>query len=129
MDNNEKNNRIAEALSLRNMKPVELCEKSGVKKSALSHWTSQHWQPKQKPLMAMARALQVSEMWLAGYDVPMERPKEQIKMDELAKLIHRLRQDEALKKLCLNVAELNNEQFSIINNMVNELLKINSQQS
>lgn len=128
MESFERKNRISEALTIRNMKQVELCEKAKVGKSSVNHWISQHWQPKQKALMAMARALDVSEMWLAGYDVPMERPMEQVKMDELAKLILRLKKDEKLKKLCLNAAELNNDQINIIDNMVNELLKINSQQ-
>lgn len=129
MDNYERKNRIAEALRIRNFKQVELVEKTGLSKSAINNWIAQRWQPKQKALMAMARALDVSEMWLAGYDVPMERPVEQVKMDELAKLVHRLRKDEKLKKLCLNIAELENDQINIIENMVNELLKISSQQN
>lgn len=129
MDNHERENRIAEALNIRGLKQVELVEKTGLNKSAINNWIAQRWQPKQKAIMAMARALEVSEMWLAGYDVPMERPVEQVKADELARLIHVLRQDDKLKKLCLNIAELNNEQFNVIDNMVNELVKVNSQQN
>ena len=125
MDNLERQNRIAEALNIRNMKPVELCEKSGVAKSSLSRWMKQYWQPKQKPLMAMARALEVSEMWLAGYDVPMERPIEQVKMDELAQFIQFIRKNEDIKRLCMNIAKLDKEQIIIIENLVNEFGKVN----
>lgn len=118
-------NRIEEALNKRGMKAVDLVEKSGVKKSSLSSYISQRWQPKQKALVAMARALDVSELWLAGYDVPMERPVEQIKTEELAVFIHQLRKNEELKKLCLSISSLNENQFLIIKNMVSEFDKLN----
>lgn len=126
MDNYERENRIAEALEIRGIKQIELCEKAGVSRSALSHWIKQRWQPKQKPLMAMARALDVSELWLAGYDVDMKRPAEQVRADELALLVHRLRKDERLKKLFLSICTLNSDQLSIVENMAAEFNKINS---
>ena len=69
MTSYERKNRIAEALTLRGMKQVELVEKSGIPKSSINNWISQRWQPKQEALYKMAKALDVSEMWLAGYDV------------------------------------------------------------
>lgn len=126
MDNYERQNRIREALSIRNMKQVELCEKSGVKKSSLNHWINQKWQPKQAPLMKMARALDVSEMWLAGYDVPMERPVAQKKNDELTQLIFEVKENEDLKDLFTSICNLNSEQRNTIKSMVNELSKINT---
>lgn len=128
MENYERQNRVSEALKIRNMKQVELCEKAGVKKSSLSHWLKQHWQPKQKALYAMARALDVSEMWLAGYDVPMERAPEQKRADELVKLIHLLRNDEKLKNVLISMCKLNSDQLSIVENMINEFNKVNSQE-
>lgn len=123
MDKNIQKNRIEEALKLRGLKAVELVEKSGVKKSSLSSYISQRYQPKQKALLSMARALEVSELWLAGYDVPMERPVEQIKADELVLLIHRLRNNEDLKNLCMSLSNLNEAQISIIKSMVKEFSK------
>ena len=125
MESFERKNRIAEALSIRNLKPVALCEKSGVSQSALSSYISQRWQPKQKPLMAMAKALGVSEMWLAGYDVPMERPAEQVKMDNLAQVVNVIRKDERLTNLVINLSKLSEEQLKTIESMVEELTKVN----
>ena len=122
----ERNNRIREALALRNMKQVELCEKTGIAKGTLNNWLAQRWQPKQEPIMKMAQALDVSEMWLAGYDVPMERPIEQKKSDELAQLIHSIRSDKDLKNLFISICNLTVEQRQTITSMVNELCKINS---
>lgn len=121
MGNYERKNRIAEALNVRNMKPIELAEKSGISKSSLSSYMSQRWQPKQKPLYTMAQVLGVSEMWLAGYDVPMERSVEQINADELAQYVNLLRKNSRLMELMKNAAKLNENQLSVVENMVNEL--------
>lgn len=126
MTNYEKRNRIREALVIRNMKQVELCEKTGLKKSSINNWLAQRWQPKQDAIMKLAKVLDVSEMWLAGYDVPMERPVEQKKSDELAQLIHSIRKDDSLKNLFLSICSLNNDQRKSIENLVNELAKVNS---
>lgn len=128
MDNYELKNRISEALSIRNMKAVELCEKSGVKKASLSHWISQHWQPKQKPLLAMAKVLDVSEMWLAGYNVPMERPIEQKRADELATLIHQLRKDSDLLNLVTMASKLSKDQRKVIEGIMSEFIKSDTQE-
>lgn len=124
----QRNNRIKEALDLRGMKQVELCEKTGLGKSSINNWISQRWQPKQHALLLMARALDVSEMWLAGYDVPKERPVEQVKMDQIARLTHRLKNDNRLSDLVISICKLSDSQFTTVETMVSELLKINSQQ-
>lgn len=100
MENSYKRkNRIAEALSLRAMKQIELCEKTGIKKASVNGWIKQNWQPKQDSLYKMAKALDVSEMWLAGYDVPMQRSPEQVKVDELTLLFNEIKNNERLKNL------------------------------
>ena len=122
----EKRNRIREALQIRNMKQVELSEKTGIAKGTINNWLNQRYQPKQKSLLSLAKALDVSEMWLAGYDVPMERPVLQKKSDELAQLIHSIRKDDDLKNLFLSIFSLTGEQRKTIESMVNELTKLNS---
>lgn len=126
MDSYECKNRIEEALNIRGMKQIELAEKSGISKGTINNWIKNKYQPKQKSLLVLARVLNVSEMWLAGYDVPMDRPVKQIEMDELAALINILRKNGKLKKLCMNIAQLDKNQYLIIENMVNELIKANS---
>lgn len=65
--------RIATALSLKKMKQAELCEKTKIPKSAMSQYISGAFEPKQDRIYLIAKALNVSEAWLMGYDVPMER--------------------------------------------------------
>ena len=65
--------RISRALSIRNMKQSELCNLTGIPKSAISQYISGAFEPKQDRIFLIAQALDVSEAWLMGFDVPMER--------------------------------------------------------
>lgn len=65
--------RIAQALDIKGMKQAELCKLAKVPKSSLSLYLSGAYEPKQNRIYDMARVLNVSEAWLMGYDVPMER--------------------------------------------------------
>lgn len=122
----ERKNRIKEALAIRNMKQIELAEKTGISRGTINNWISHRYQPKQTPLYKMAKVLEVSEMWLAGYDVPMERPIAQIKNDELVQLINNIRKNENLKNLFISICSLSSDQRKTIESMVSELTKLNS---
>jgi transcriptional regulator with XRE-family HTH domain len=76
--------RIAEALKIKEMKQAELCKIANVPKSSLSLYLSGAYEPKQDRVYDMAKALNVSEAWLMGYDVPMERQdrKENVSPEE-----------------------------------------------
>ena len=65
-------NRLNKAISLRNIKPIELAEKTGIDKSKISSYMSGRYKAKQDGIYLLAQALNVSEVWLMGYDVPME---------------------------------------------------------
>jgi transcriptional regulator with XRE-family HTH domain len=67
--------RISLALKIRNMKQSELCRLTGIPKSAMSQYVSGAFEPKQDRIYLLSQALNVSEAWLMGYDVPMEREK------------------------------------------------------
>lgn len=68
--------RITEALNIRGMKQADLCAKTGIPKSAISQYVSGAFEPKQDRLMLIAQALEVSPVWLMGFDVPMEQGME-----------------------------------------------------
>ena len=69
--------RIREAMQLRNKTQVELCEITGIPKSAMSQYVSGKFMPKQTRIYLLAKALNVNEAWLMGYDVPIERKNEE----------------------------------------------------
>lgn len=69
----ELRNRLNKALSIRNMKPLELSQKTKIPKSSISQYMSGYTKPKDDRIHYIAEALNVSEAWLMGFDVPMER--------------------------------------------------------
>lgn len=78
MSDNILGQRLQQALEKQHMKAIELARKSGVSRGIISSYISGRWKAKQTNIMRMAKALNVSEAWLMGYDVPMERPVEEI---------------------------------------------------
>lgn len=68
--------RISEGLKMRHMKQTELAERSGIGKGAISCYISGAYEPKQKNIYRIAKALNVSEAWLMGHDVSPERKED-----------------------------------------------------
>lgn len=65
--------RIKEGMELRQLKQSDLVEMTGISKGALSSYISGRYVPKQNNIFLIAKALNVSESWLMGNDVPLER--------------------------------------------------------
>lgn len=64
---------LKKAMSIRNISQAELCEKTKIPKSAMSQYVSGSFKPKQERTYLIAKALNVNEAWLMGYeDVSME---------------------------------------------------------
>lgn len=116
-------NRLSEALSLRAMRQVDLAERTGLTQSQINSWKRNRWQPKQEALYKMAKVLDVSELWLAGYDVPMERPVEQKKMDDLAEIIHKLRNNNKYVDIMNYIIKLDDTQLETVELMLEGLSK------
>lgn len=95
--------RMREAMSITGKKQVDIVKATGIDKGSISNYLSGRYEPKQEAIYKIALALNVSEMWLWGYDVPMERPKAQKNNDAIADIVVRLRTDEnfllAVKKI------------------------------
>jgi len=128
MEDYKRNNRIELALDIRGMKAVELAEKTKLSQASISHWMKQRWQPKADALGTMAKALDVSEMWLAGYECPMERPAKQKLHDEISALSEILEDNERLANLMLAIKSLTDTQLDSVENLVSEFAKLNSPQ-
>ena len=107
----ELRDRLQQALDRKNWKAVDLVEATGVPKGAISYYLSGKSKPKADRLYVIAQALDISEAWLLGYDVPMHRTDDQKKNDQLAKLIVRLRTDDGFYKTVSALAELTESQY------------------
>lgn len=67
--------RMKIALAYAKMKQIELSRLTGIDRGTISNYASGKYEPKSDAINKMAIALNVNEMWLWGYDVPMEREK------------------------------------------------------
>lgn len=76
-------NRIKIAMEQAGMRQTDLAREAGVDKGAMSHYLKGKYEPKQDIIYKLALALNVSEMWLWGYDCKKERVQEEIKKDPL----------------------------------------------
>ena len=65
--------RLQKAMSLRGMRAADLARDTGLSKARISQYTNGIYEPKQKALCQIAKALHVNELWLMGNDVPMEQ--------------------------------------------------------
>lgn len=65
--------RIKKALDMKGIKQADLVKLTGIGKSSISTYISGEYEPKQKNIYKIAKALDVNEAWLMGYDVPSGR--------------------------------------------------------
>ena len=106
--------RIKQGLQMRNMKQAELADKTGIDKGQISSYLSGKYKPKQENLSLLAAALDVSEYWLMGLDVPMEREGSEEAVREQRKRfeayvqgIYEMREPETVWKLYEQLTEEN----------------------
>lgn len=60
-------------MAIKNINQVDLCQRTGIPKSSMSMYLSGERSPRQNRLSQIAEKFNISEAWLMGYDVPMER--------------------------------------------------------
>lgn len=87
--------RINEGLKARDMTQADLCRITGIGKSAMSQYVNGSFGPRQDRIYLIAKALNVSEAWLMGFDVPMEKktpasPEESERIREFSELFGKL---------------------------------------
>jgi transcriptional regulator with XRE-family HTH domain len=104
-------------------KQADLVRETGLDRGSISSYLSGKYEPKQKAIYKLSQALDVSEAWLLGYEVPMDRSLESKKNDQLAKLVVRLRADEAFYNTVVELAELDGNQHEAIRQLVATLKK------
>lgn len=111
-------NRLRIAMKNVGKKQVDLIRETGIDKGSMSHYVNGRYEPKQDVVFELAKALNVSEMWLWGYDCPMERPVVQKNNDILSDIIIRMRTDEDFFEAINIMYSLNEEKFASIKQML-----------
>lgn len=125
MDNKERiavfKDRLREALDYKGVKAIELSESTGIPKGAISYYLAGKSTPKSDRLHIISVALDVSEAWLLGYDVPRGRTIEQKKNDNLVRVTARLRRDASFRDMVFALEELSEEETESIKQLISVL--------
>ncbi len=68
-------NRLKQAIKINKIKPVQLYEQTGISESLISKYLSGNAVARQNKLNLLSKALNVSPIWLMGYDVSINETK------------------------------------------------------
>lgn len=119
----ELKDRLKYALDLREKKAVDLEKDLKIPRSAVSQYLSGNRTIKDsKRLFIIAQYLDVSEAWLMGFDVPMERTYQK-KNDTLSDIIVHLRSNEDFYVLVETLHSMDADKMKAVRAMLSALLK------
>ena len=111
--------RLKEAMRDAGKRQVDLIRETGIDSGAMSKYLSGKYEPKQNAINKLAIALDVSEMWLWGYDVPKERTAMQKKNDTLTDIVLKLRKDAELLAMVDKLTKLDVNKRQAVNSVLN----------
>ena len=115
--------RLREAMRAADKKQADLARETGLNRATISKYLSGAVEPRQDAAYKLALALNVSETWLWGYDVPKERTRDQKKNDDLVKIIAQMRKDPKFFEIVSKLAELPAEQYDSLTTIISALGK------
>lgn len=105
-------NRIKIAMEAAGKIQADLVRETGIYKGTLSNYLKGKYSPKQEWIYKLAKALDVSEMWLWGYDCPMYRTLDQKKNDALSDIIVEMRTDDDFLSIVEAIYKMDKEKRS-----------------
>lgn len=113
--------RLQIAMGKRKIKQIDLARVADVNQGALSRYLKGSYEPKSATIYKLALALDVSDMWLEGYDVPMERSQKQKEIDFKNNLYKKIAQDMDLLKTISQYYNLPEEKQKTIRDLVDQM--------
>ena len=111
-------NRIRVAMDFAGKKQIDIVRETGIDKGSMSHYLKGNYEPKQDAIYKLAKCLDVSEMWLWGYDCPMERPIEQKKNDIQTDIVLRMRSDDNFMEAVNYLYNLDDEKLESVKQLL-----------
>lgn len=122
----ELKDRLQKALDLREKKAADLARDLKISKSAISQYLSGYRKIKDSErLYIISEYLDVSEAWLMGYDVPMERRLAEIeeKPVEMAERHFEMIMDEDLNEIFEEFRSLDAHKKKLVKDLIHSLAK------
>lgn len=122
MKNSITSKRLLEALNDKNMNQAELSRRSGVSESSLSHYINGSHKPSNLAAGSIAEILDVSPVWLMGFDVPKFLPTEEQEKNnkEILFLVNNIcksSKNKNINKLLALINEMTEEQIEMLYGM------------
>ena len=114
--------RLQEAMDAINKKQIDLAKETGLSHSTISRYLSGRVEPRQEAIIKLAKVLNVSEWWLYGYNVPMDRSPEAKKNDAMVSVVARMRKDPEFFDVVSMLAELPADQYASIKQLISTLV-------
>ena len=123
MERVELKDRLQEALAVREKKAVDLVRDLKIPKSAISQYLSGKSQNMDtERFYAICKYLNVSEPWMLGYDVPMDRNRTE-KNNVIADIVARMRTDEDFLSLVVSLSKMDAEKIAVFKQLLSTFLK------
>ena len=125
----ELKDRLRKALQIRDMKPIELSEKTKIPKSAISQYMSGYTKPKQDRIHLICKALNINEAWLLGYDTPFERTSSEPELTAEEKIIANLKkfnlseEKEIIENIQIKLVMLNKDGLNKTDDYISDLIE------
>lgn len=116
-------NRLKLLMSERNLKQVDILNKTlplqvkynvRLAKNDLSQYVNGKVEPNQERIFILAKALDVSEAWLMGFDVPRERVDKKDNVNELINIYQKLNESRKIKVYNFTEAQLHEQNNKIV---------------
>lgn len=114
----ELKDRLRYAMEIKNVKAIDLSKSSGIPKNSISYYLSGRTEPKSDRIYLLAKLLDVSEAWLLGYDVAMDRSSDQKETDDTILLLNRIEKDREFKRLMLRINHLTPAQLEAVKSVI-----------
>ena len=117
-------NRLRIAMENAGKKQIDIVRETGIDKGMMSHYLKGKYEPKQETMYLLAKNLDVSEMWLWGYDCPKERPIEssiESNPVEMAERHFEIIMDEDINDIFDDIRSLDTAQKKIVKDLVHSL--------
>ncbi len=115
--------RLRIAMNEAGKKQADLVRETGLNRGTISRYLSGSVEPRQDATYKLALALDVSEMWLWGYDVPKERTASQKNNDDLVRYIVKMRKNAKFKTLVGLLDEYPEDQYDSLITIISVLGK------
>lgn len=103
--------RLREVMQKTGKKVPDLAKATGLNKGTIYRYLSGEVEPRHDATHKLALALNVSETWLWGYDVPKQRQDWQKKNDTISDAVVKMRTDEDFMSLVESLLALNSEKL------------------